>query len=226
MSELYEIYKEFPNSIKASMFVTIVLIVFSIIIGRKAKKADPLKPPTGMFFVVYTLTVILSDYMASLVGSKRARKFTAYLLMVSLYITLSIVVGLFGFASPLLHPVVTVSLGLMTFTFMTVGAIAYNGMSGYLKDFLDPIFLFLPVNIIGEFAKPFSLGIRLFANILAGVIIMTLLYSVLGYAALVIAPVGHVIFDIIFGAIQVLVFTLLSAIFIGLAVGNPEEEMN
>ena len=64
---------------------------------------------------------------------------------------------------------------IMTFTLIQMTGIKFQGFGSYLKGFVDPNPLFLPINLIGEIATPFSLGLRLFGNILSGSVIMALI---------------------------------------------------
>jgi F-type H+-transporting ATPase subunit a len=90
-----------------------------------------------------------------------------------------------------------------------------KGIGAYLKGFAEPIFILLPLNIIGELATPISLSFRLFGNILGGVIIMYLLYS----AVPVLIPIlPHIYFDLFAGILQTFIFVMLSMVFISLAM--------
>ena len=80
------------------------------------------------------------------------------------------------------------------------------------------------MNLIGELATPISLGLRLFGNILSGAVIMGLVYSILGWAAVAVAPPLHCYFDIFSGFIQTLVFCTLTTVFI--AGKLPDEEVD
>ena len=83
----------------------------------------------------------------------------------------------------------------------------------------------IPVEIIGVFSKPFALMVRLFANISAGhIIILTLISLIFIFKTILIAPASIVfvlfmdVIELLVAVLQAYVFTLLSALFIGLAV--------
>ncbi len=225
MNEIFETYKNFTAPIKTSMVIAVIIIVMSIVMGIKFKKADPLKTPKGLMFVIYSLVEFLDEFAIGLVGKKKYKTFSPYLLMLVLYLVPAVFCGFLGFTSPLVQPVVTVGLGFATYIFVVSGTIRYRGFIPFLKDFTKPFIVFLPINIIGEISKPFSLGIRIFGNILSGVIIMLLIYSVSSWFAPLIAPIGHSIFDIFMGTIQIIVFVLLSTVFISLGVNDEDEEL-
>ena len=66
---------------------------------------------------------------------------------------------------------------------ITKHKIKANGFGGYLKGYLDPMPVMLPMNIISEFSTPISMACRHFGNILSGMVIGTLIYSALGLAS-------------------------------------------
>jgi F-type H+-transporting ATPase subunit a len=84
-----------------------------------------------------------------------------------------------------------------------------------LKSFFDPHFIFFPLNLIGEIAKPVSLSFRLFGNMLSGTIILTLYYGLMPYFTQIGIPaLLHAFFDIIFGALQTYIFVILSLMYV------------
>ena len=128
-------------------------------------------------------------------------------------------IGLIGLAPPTSDYSVTLTLALITFTLTQYYGLKNSGLGGYLKGFTEPIPLLTPLNIIGELANPISLSFRLFGNVLAGVLIMTLFYHAVGYFAPIIAPPFHAYFDVFSGVLQSFIFTMLTMVFIG---GNLE----
>ena len=124
-----------------------------------------------------------------------------------------------AFRSPTSDLNTTVGLALLT-TFMFLKAsIKTNGVLGYFKGFLAPIPVMLPLNIVGEFAKPVNISVRLFGNAFAGGVIMGLLY--MGAPAAI--PAGlHLYFDLFSGLVQSFVFIMLSMVYIQGSLGDSE----
>ena len=122
--------------------------------------------------------------------------------------------GMFGLRPPTSDLSTTGALALITF--LLIHGIGFSRQKGkYLKSYIEPAIPFLPINLIGELAKPLSLAFRLFGNILSGVIIAGMLYRMLPLAFRFLLPdVAHVYFDILVGALQSYVFTVLSMTFI------------
>ncbi len=108
------------------------------------------------------------------------------------------------------------SLGIMVFLIVQYEAIKHKGLLGYLKSFAEPIFLFAPLNIIGEIAKVVSHSFRLFGNILGGAIIVTIISSLLNF--LILPPFLNAFFGLFSGLIQAFVFTMLAVTYIAVAV--------
>ena len=85
----------------------------------------------------------------------------------------------------------------------------------YLKTFFEPHFIFFPLNLIGELAKPVSLSFRLFGNMLSGTIILTLYYSLTPlFVQFGIPSLLHAFFDVVFGALQTYIFVIISLMYV------------
>ncbi len=89
-----------------------------------------------------------------------------------------------------------------------------RGLWGYLKHYVEPIFLMLPIEIASEIARTFSLTFRLFGNILGEEIITSILFIVMP----LFVPVPVMLFSIFTGLLQAYIFTLLTCVYIGGAV--------
>jgi F-type H+-transporting ATPase subunit a len=130
------------------------------------------------------------------------------------FILLSNYSGLIGLRPPTADLATTAALGLTTFALVQYGGIREQ-KGNYLKSFLKPYPVFLPINIIGELSKPISLAFRLFGNMLGGMIVVGLVYSMLPLALRFVLPdILHAYFDYFAGALQAFIFTALSMTFI------------
>lgn len=124
-----------------------------------------------------------------------------------------------AFRSPTSDLNTTVGLALLTTIMFLKASIKTNGVLGYFKGFLAPIPVMLPLNIVGEFAKPVNISVRLFGNAFAGGVIMGLLY--MGAPAAI--PAGlHLYFDLFSGLVQSFVFIMLSMVYIQGSLGDSE----
>lgn len=232
MRKFVEILKNVSPNIKASLIIVVFLIIFSIIVGHKAKKHDPTKPTKGVLLLAEWMVEWINSMCKENLG-KNWKKYAPMMVTLAMFIFVANMSGLFGFANPTANVTITVALGFISFGMIQGTAIKYNGFKNYLKSYLEPTPILLPLNIISEVVTPFSLGLRLFGNILSGGIILSLVYKSLAIIKIASVPVGaiisvfvapifHAIFDVFFGAIQVYVFILLTIIFISGKM--PDEE--
>ena len=131
-----------------------------------------------------------------------------------LFVIVSNLSGLFGLRPPTADLATTSALALITFILMHSSGII-NLRVGYLKSYIKPNPVFLPINLIGEISKPLSLAFRLFGNMLGGFIIIGLVYEMLPLILRFIFPdILHAFFDVFTGALQAFIFTMLSMVFI------------
>lgn len=123
----------------------------------------------------------------------------------------------------------TLAMALLTFTVVQVAGISAHGFVGRIKHMADPPFLF-PIEVISEFSRIISLSARLFGNVFAGEVLLAVMYALGAAIRIAVIPFAFpVIFlglELLFGAIQALVFALLTLIYITLATagGHSEED--
>jgi F-type H+-transporting ATPase subunit a len=110
----------------------------------------------------------------------------------------------------------TLGLGVMGFIIAHYAGIKSKGFKEYAKEYFQPIFFMMPLNVIGELAKIVSISFRLFGNIMGGAIII-LVVSYLTYS-LIIPPFLYAFFGLFVGTIQAFVFTMLTVVYISVQV--------
>ena len=122
----------------------------------------------------------------------------------------------------------TYALALLVIVGVWIYGVREKGLSGYLKHFLEPFPWLLPLNIIEELIKPVTLALRLFGNIFAGGIMLSLIGLIPIY--LLWAPnVVWKLFDMFIGGIQAFIFALLTVLYFGMAGaghGDDHDEAN
>ena len=104
------------------------------------------------------------------------------------------------------------SLGIMGFVIAHYVGIKTKGFKAYIKEYFEPMFFMMPLNLIGELAKIVSISFRLFGNIMGGSIII-LVVSHLTYD-IILPPFLNAFFGLFVGAIQAFVFTMLTVVYI------------
>ena len=93
------------------------------------------------------------------------------------------------------------------------------GMADYLKRYIKPNPLLLPLNVLSELTRTFSLMIRLFGNMMSHEFVLAIVVFLAG----LLLPIPFMLLGIMIGIIQAYIFTVLAAVFIGAAVGGGTE---
>ena len=190
--------------------------------------------PSGMTNFLELVVLFIRDQISiAYLGEKDGRKMTPYFCTLFFFIlSLNLLGSIPIFATATSNVNVTGALAFVTLCFMFFGSIARHGVIGFIKLFAPsgvpiPILIILwPIEFLGLFIRSFALMIRLFANMLAGhIVIFALLGLVvlLGAAALpaIVLALFVSLFEIGVAFLQAYIFTLFSAIFIGL-VYHPQ----
>ncbi len=185
------------------------LMIFATVVKKKLKD-DGGKP--GHLQNIAEMIVEALDNMVSSNMGAYAPKFRNYIGALFLFILLSNLSGLLGLRPPTADYGVTFALGVISFIMIQYNNVKYNKF-GAVKDLFEPFPVFAPINLIGEIAVPVSLSMRLFGNVLAGTVMMTLIYSLLSKIAFAWPAALHVYFDIFSGCIQAYVFCMLTMVF-------------
>lgn len=224
----FSITKSVAGMIAAAI---IGMIVFIYMAGTYKKRG--ISAPKGLQgFLEPVVLFVRDDIAIPNIGYEKYEKFMPYLLSAFFFILLNNLMGLIPFPPPFGANVtgnIAVTMTLAIFTFLITNL---NGNRDYWRHiFATPgvpfwlLPIMIPVEIIGMFSKPFALMIRLFANITAGhIIVLSLIALIFIFKTVLIAPVSalFVIFmdclETLVAFLQAYVFTLLSALFISMAV--------
>lgn len=132
-----------------------------------------------------------------------------------------------GFKPPTGSLSTTTALALCVFVSVPVYGIAAQGLRGYLRTYIQPSVLMLPMNVLGELTRTIALAIRLFGNIMSGSMIAALLLAI----APLFFPVIMNALGLLIGLIQAYIFSILALVFIASAArvheaGRPAERDN
>jgi F-type H+-transporting ATPase subunit a len=125
-----------------------------------------------------------------------------------------------GVEPPTAHLETDAALALIVFCATIFYGIRSLGLVGYLATFADPTWIMIPLNIVEQITRTFSLMVRLFGNIMSGVFIIAILLSLAG----LLVPIPFMALDLLTGLIQPYIFTVLSMVFIGAAVAERRQE--
>ena len=230
-----------------SLMISSVILVFLVLsAARWYKRHDVLKEaPKGVAAVLEPIVEMINDEVIKESVGKDYKRYAPYLLTVFFFILINNLMGIIpifpGGANVTGNIAVTFVLALCTFV-----AVNFFGNRHYWKDILwpdVPWWLKVPlplmplVEIFGMFTKPMALMVRLFANIMAGhsvilsfiaVIFLTVKMGPVINGSMTVAAVFFGVFmdclELLVAFIQAYVFTMLSAVFIGLSRQEPEAE--
>ena len=223
----------------ASMLFSSLLLFLIVFKASRAYSGKKTAPKGIQSFLEPVILFVRDDIIKTNIGPKY-EKYTMFLLTVFFFILINNLLGLTpGAANVTGNISVTFVLSVFTFIIITISA-----NKGYWKHLVNPpgtplalLPIMIPIEIFGVFTKPFALMIRLFANITAGHIIIFSLISLIfvasnngvnAVAGWSVAPisVAFVLFifliEILVAFLQAYIFTLLSAVFIGLAVKEED----
>ncbi len=125
-----------------------------------------------------------------------------------------------GVKPPTGHIETPAALAAIVFLSVHYFGIRSRGLLEYGRHYVRPNVLLLPLNVLSEFTRTFSLMVRLFGNIMSHEIIIAIIVLLAG----LLLPVPFMLLGILIGLIQAYIFTVLAAVFIGAAVGSVEAE--
>ena len=196
-----------------SMLIVMTLIIaFALVVRGKLKSPDE---TPGLLQSGVEVAIEMLENMVSGVMGADASGFVNYIGSIFIFILISNISGLFGLRPPTADFGVTLPLGLFTFFIIHYQNIKCNKIKAFTGLF-EPLPFLFPINLIGEVATPFSLGLRLFGNVLSGTVIMALFYGLVPVFLKfgVVPAVLHAYFDLFSGCIQTYVFCMLTMTYI------------
>lgn len=230
-----------------SLFIGAILLLVIFLTAARRYSANPNRAPKGIQSAVEPLIIFVRDDVAiPAIGKKKYKKYMPYLLTIFFFIFLNNLMGLIPFfpggVNLTGNLAVTMVMAISTFLITTfsgnrsywIHIVNTPGVPWWLKI---PVPLMPVVELIGLITKPFVLMVRLFANITAGHIIllgfMSLIFifgSMSPWIGVAVSPVSILfgvfmsLLELLVAFIQAYVFTLLSAIYFGMAVEEHHHE--
>jgi len=217
------------------MFLGLALLCFILIrVARRYGKGQGVTTaPKGWQNAIETVVNFINDEVAKPNMGAKAKKYLPYLLTVFLFILIANIIGLIpGTANVTGNIAFTFTLSIISFL-----VILFSSNSHYWMHIINPPgvpgwvkIILVPVEILGIFTKPFALMIRLFANMVAGHILIICLISLIfimgalnqyagwGFAPFSIAFTVFIYFiEVLVAFLQAFIFTILTAVFVGQA---------
>jgi F-type H+-transporting ATPase subunit a len=216
--------------IHVSIVVVVLLIVAYLVYTKVQNAKEALVPEARLTARTFAEIVVGGTYgmMKDIMGEKAARFFLPLIGTCAFFILFSNGLGLIpGFSSPTSSLNVTLACGLIIFVCTHVFGVKEHGIA-YFKHFFGPIIkwyalplmlLMLVVELISHFVRPFSLGIRLMANMFADHAVVLVFVMMIAW----VVPVPVMLLGTLVVIVQTAVFCLLSTVYIAMAVEHSEE---
>lgn len=200
----------------------VMVLIFCVFYNKKQRVPGRF---TNMLEVL--ILYIRDEISVKYLGEEEGRRMTPYFLTLFFFILILNLLGAIPlFSTATANPNVTGALAFLTWCFMVFGTLARNGFKGFKDYLIHPgvpvpvLFILVPIEVFGIFVRAAALMIRLFANMLAGhmvILCMIGLVILMGWVALpsIVMAVGISVMEIFVAFLQAYIFTLLSAVFIG-----------
>ncbi|MEE8303812.1 MAG: F0F1 ATP synthase subunit A [Candidatus Tectomicrobia bacterium] len=213
------------------MWVACILLV--LLFKLALRRPGPV--PHGITNLFEAIVVFLRDEVILPAMGEAGKRYLPYLLTVFFFILFCNLLGLLPYSATATSNVtVTAALAIMSFCMIQYGGIREHGFIHHLQNLVPPglptwlLPIMIPVEIMGQFTKPFALCIRLFANMTAGhIVILSFLGLIAILKSFVIAPVavGFALFitllELFIAFLQAYIFTMLTSLFMGMSI-HPE----
>ena len=220
------------KAVVAMFFAALIGLFLFISMARSYKRTGVSAPKGVQSFLEPVILFVRDDIAIPNIGKHKYEKYMPYLLTVFFFILINNLMGLVPFPPPFGANVTGNIAVTFVLAFCTFLITQFSANKNYWRHiFATPgvpfwlLPIMIPVELIGIISKPFALMIRLFANITAGhIIVLSLVCLIFIFESLLVAPVSilFVIFmdclELLVAFLQAYVFTLLSALFISLAV--------
>ena len=191
--------------------VTIIILLVGVLANKALKNANDV-PGTFQNALEYAYEML--QKMADSILAGNAKRFVNYIGTIFLFILFCNLSGLLGLRAPTADYGVTFLLGMVTFFIVNYQGIKNRKMRHFTSLF-EPTPILFPINLIGELANPLSISLRLFANLLSGVIIMGLWYGMLPIFVNIGIPAAlHAYCDLFSGCIQTYVLCMLTMVYV------------
>ncbi len=219
------------------MWLAAILLIAAFLFGANRDKSRLVPHGTSANLLEMIVLFVRDEIAIKNIGKEEGPRYTPFLLTAFFFILFMNLIGLFPeMATPTSNLGVTAGLALCTFFLTQVAAIRAAGIGGYFKHLTGGVAVWLwpimiPVEFLGLFTKPFALTVRLFANMLAGHIVIFFLLGlifIMGHTAFALVSVpfamGIYFLELFVALVQTYIFTMLSSLFIGMAVATGHHE--
>jgi F-type H+-transporting ATPase subunit a len=200
---------EVTSTVLYSLVASAVLIAFALVVRFSLSRRL-----SGWQMAAEFLVEHLEGVMHDLFGSD-PQPYTPLVVSLALFIGTANLLGLVpGMRSPTADFSTTAALAVVVYLAVPICGIRARGLRGYLRHYLEPSPLLLPLEIITEFSRTLALAVRLFGNIMSEDLVLAVLLSIAG----LLVPVPLMMLAVLTGVVQAYIFAVLTVVYLSAAV--------
>ncbi len=195
----------------------LLLVVGSLFITRRLSKDLTRSRWQNLLEIIITTI----EQQLKEVGLHCPRDYIGFLGTLFLFIALASLGTIIpGFEPPTGSLSTTVALALSVFIAVPLYGIVQLGIVAYLKSYMQPTFIMLPFNLIGEISRTIALAVRLFGNMMSGALIIAILLAITP----LLFPIVMTLLGLLTGMVQAYIFFILAAVYIAAATGSNKRQ--
>jgi F-type H+-transporting ATPase subunit a len=200
--------------------VTSLGVSLALVGTAAAMRSSLTRDPQGTLSTVALMAVESLDKLVTDIIGHPHPGVTAVTGSLFLFIAACNVAGQLPGAHPATGSLSTTSaLAAVVFLAVPFAGIYARGFWGYLRHYVRPNPLFLPLHMVSELSRTLALSVRLFGNVMSGHLVVGLLVALAGF----LVPTPMMALDVLIGLLQAYIFTVLSTVYIGAAISAEEE---
>ena len=201
--------------VEITVTVVYTLIVSAVIITvALVMRLGPQRGLSAWQIAAEFLMDHLEGVMHDMAGSN-PRPYTPLVVTLALFIGVANLSGLVpGLHAPTADISTTAALAVIVFLAVPIYGIRSRGLGGYLRHYLEPMPLLLPLEVFTELTRVLTLAVRLFGNVLSGELIIGVLVTLVG----LLVPIPLMLLEVLTGVIQAYIFAVLTIVYLSAAI--------
>ena len=200
---------EVTSTVGYSLLVSGVLITFALVV-RRGLRLGGSRWQSVAESVIEHLESVLGD-----MSGANPRPYTPLIVTLALFIGVSNLLGLVPeMRAPTADFATTAALAIVVFLAVPFYGVRARGLGGYLRHYLEPAPLLLPLEIITELSRTLALAVRLFGNVMSEELIIAVLLGIAG----LLVPVPLMMLAVLTGIVQAYIFAVLTAVYLSAAI--------
>lgn len=206
-----------PVAITRPVVTTWAIMLLLTLVARLVTRRLSLRPDRRQAVLEIIVTGILGQIEE--VIRRQARPLLPLLGTLFIFLVVANLSGVLpGSEAPTARIETPAALALIVFVAVHYFGVRARGLRGYLASFAKPKLIMLPLNLLSEVTRTFSLMVRLFGNVMSGEFVIALVIALAG----LFVPIPLMALEILLGLVQAYIFTVLATVFIGAAIGSVE----